>query len=102
MIVVTAKLLVQPGKEDAMRALVTSLTKPARSEDGNLSYNWYQDALEPSTWFAFEEWRDQAALDAHFQTPDFARAGAELPTLLAAAPAVRVYEVSDARDLALG
>jgi quinol monooxygenase YgiN len=101
MIVVTARLLIQSGKEESMRALARSLTGPARKEDGNLSYAWYQDALEPTIWFAFEEWRDQAALDAHFTTPEFTRAGAELGGLLAAAPLVRVYEVAGAKDLAL-
>jgi quinol monooxygenase YgiN len=102
MIVVTAKLLVQSGKNEAMRGLVLSLAKPTRKEDGNLSYAWYQDAHEPHTWFAFEEWRDQAALDAHFETPDFKRAGAALGGLLAGPPAIRVYEVEGgARELAI-
>jgi quinol monooxygenase YgiN len=102
MIVVTAKLIVRPGKDDAMRELAQMLAAPSRNEDGNVSYACFRDALEPHTWFYFEEWRDQEALDAHFRSPHFARAGAALGDLLAAPPAVKVYDVAGARDLKLG
>jgi quinol monooxygenase YgiN len=102
MIVVVAKLHVKDGAGDTMRALARTLAGPSRAEDGNLSYSCYEDALQPGTWFYFEEWRDQDALDRHFASPHFAQAGAVLNDVLTAPPAVTVYEVAQSRELRLG
>lgn len=40
-----------------------------RTEDGCMRYAYSRDLIDPEVMHVSEQWRDRAALDAHFQTP---------------------------------
>ena len=40
-----------------------------RSEPGNLRYEYYQALDDPETILLIDQWRDQAAIDAHHASP---------------------------------
>ena len=44
----------------------------SRAEDGCLTYSYAVDVQDPGLVRVFEIWRDQTALDAHFQAPHMA------------------------------
>jgi Antibiotic biosynthesis monooxygenase len=48
-VIVTAKWLIKPGKEQAWIDLVRSLLKPSSSESGCISYTMYKGIYEPNT-----------------------------------------------------
>lgn len=67
--IVTAKWLINPGKEQVWIDLVRSLLEPSNSEPGCISYIMYQGIYEPRTFFFFEEWHDDAAFEQHLISP---------------------------------
>ena len=62
------------GKDGAARAFAremeTSGTVAAiRAEDGNLRYAYFLPMDDPETVLLIDQWRDQAAIDAHHASP---------------------------------
>jgi quinol monooxygenase YgiN len=59
-------MTVLPGKEREARDLALRLTTMTRAEDeGCLTYVFHQEQSNPRELVLYEQWRDQAALDAH-------------------------------------
>ena len=44
-----------------------------RAEDGNLRYAYFLSMEDPETVLLIDQWRDQAAIDAHHASPMMAR-----------------------------
>ena len=54
------------GREEECRELVTRLTETTRAEDeGCINYIFHQRIDNPREFVLYEQWRDQAALNAH-------------------------------------
>jgi quinol monooxygenase YgiN len=64
---------IKPGQVDEVGRAHLTMVDPTRGEPGCLTYNLYQSRDEPTVMFFYENWTDQAALDAHMNTPDFYR-----------------------------
>ena len=60
-----AEEMVQSGVVSAIRA-----------EDGNLRYEYFFPMEDPETVLLIDQWRDQAAIDAHHASPMMARIAA--------------------------
>ena len=56
----------------AFRPHMLAMLEASRAEDGCIAYSYAEDVAEPGLIRVFEAWRDQAALDTHFQTPHMA------------------------------
>ncbi len=69
MIVVTGEIEFHP--EDAWPAMAAALQlmEATEKEEGCLVYRFYSDILNPRRFRVYEEWRDEAALKAHFEAP---------------------------------
>ena len=88
---VIAILVAKPGKEDALRSVLTGLIAPTRKEKGCIMYELLQNK-ENSREFTFvEEWQDDAALEAHFATDHIKNAVGKFPELLAQDLDIRKY-----------
>lgn len=72
MIVVTGEIELHP--EDAWPAASAALKmmEATKAEDGCLIYKFYTDLMNPRRFRVYEEWRDEEALAAHFQTEHMA------------------------------
>jgi len=71
MIKVVAQFFIRNGEMERALTLGKELVLETRKESGCVSYELCQ-SLKNDTHIAFiEEWENQAALDAHFQTPHF-------------------------------
>ena len=97
-IVITGRVTAKPGSFDLLKAEGLAHSARSRGEDGCLSHRCYVDAAEPEVLFFYEEWRDLAAVQAHFAHPDTPRimgairdhaAASEGPVLLEATPVTR-------------
>lgn len=71
---------------------------PSRAEAGCSSYACFAQADRPDAFLFFEEWRDQAALDAHFATPHFAGFMQRFPSLIDGSPTITLYTASLVSD----
>ena len=88
MIIISGTVSLDASKADAFHVALEALVTATRAEEGNVSYGFYVDPLEAGTCRIFEEWADQAALDAHMgadhmaafmgQMGDFGVTGIEL------------------------
>ncbi|MCD7898521.1 MAG: antibiotic biosynthesis monooxygenase [Bacteroides sp.] len=68
-IVARAKVLAGQEKEFINHA--ETLIQATRAEEGNISYNLYQDPFSPSSFIFYEEYKDMAAIKAHAASPHF-------------------------------
>lgn len=89
---ITARLKVRADQVDAFIAKAAGLVAASRAEAGCISYTLYQEPADRTSFFFFEEWKDQAAVDFHFATPHFTGLDAWLPAMLAGAPTVIIHD----------
>jgi quinol monooxygenase YgiN len=73
MICVAVTYLIKPGREDEAIALFRQLIGPTRAEPGCRMYVVHRSTTEPRKFFLYEQYDDQAALDAHRASPHFDR-----------------------------
>ena len=73
--------------------LALAMAAASEGEPGCLSYRFYGDLADPCVFFIFEEWRDEAALAAHFRTPHLLKFQQHIPRLLAEPPSIRKYAI---------
>lgn len=85
---VVATIVAKPDSVDEVRAGLSTLAAASRDEAGCVSYELYESAAAPGTFVTVEAWTDQAALQAHMQTPHLQAALATFGTHLAGAPAI--------------
>jgi quinol monooxygenase YgiN len=71
MICVAVTYVVKPGHEDEAVALFHKLTMHTRAEPGCRMYLAHRSTSEPRRFFLYEQYDDQAALDAHRDAPHF-------------------------------
>jgi quinol monooxygenase YgiN len=88
---VLAKVISLPNTLEETKALLISLIEPTRQENGCLSYELWQNQEDPNEFSFVEEWADQAALEAHFQTPHFLEALKKIEGLLVSSPQIHRY-----------
>lgn len=69
LLTVVAKLRAKKGKEDEVRAELSKLVAPTKSEDGCIQYDLHESNDEPGVFLFFEIWKSQEHLACHFETP---------------------------------
>lgn len=75
MICVAVTYLIQPGHEEQAVDLFAKLTEATRAEPGCRMYQAHRSTSDPRKFFLYEQYDDQAALDAHRAAPHFERYG---------------------------
>ena len=68
MIIIHAILHVNPARNDDFRREVKTLIADSRAEDGNITYNLYQDTEKEYMYTMVEIWRSLDAVASHNQT----------------------------------
>jgi quinol monooxygenase YgiN len=71
----------------------------SRAEEGCLEYAYAEDVADPGLIRVFEVWRDQAALDAHFQTPHMAEWRSHWPQFGVSDRRLFAYEIASQHPL---
>lgn len=88
---VVARIIARPGSVEVVRDGLRSLLEPTRREQGCIVYDLMQNNADPTDFTFYEEWSDDAALDAHAKSAHIASTFAKLDGHLAAPPDVRRY-----------
>ena len=74
--------IAKPGEEDAVATALAELVEPSRAEAGVLVYIPNRDPEDPTKFFIYEQYKDDAGLEAHRATPHFLQfAKKELPKI---------------------
>lgn len=85
---VIAEISAKPGSEATIRTALAQLVDATQAEDGCHSYELFESAAKPGTFFTVESWRSQEDLDAHMQTDHVAAAFAVAADHVSAAPSI--------------
>lgn len=75
MLCVAVTYVVKPGREAEAVELLGKLTAATRREPGCRMYLAHRSTADPRRFFLYEQYDDQAALDAHRATPHFEEFG---------------------------
>ena len=65
-----AEFTALPGHEERVAELMAGLTEKVRREPGNVAFLPFTREEHPRRWFVFEQYRDEAAFEAHI-TADY-------------------------------
>ena len=71
MIVLIVKLQVRAGTEEECKTYMRIMEKETRQEPGCLMYIAHQSADDPTQLALYEQYKDEAALEAHRNAPYF-------------------------------
>ncbi|MBI3798841.1 MAG: antibiotic biosynthesis monooxygenase [Deltaproteobacteria bacterium] len=86
----TAKLTIKTGKEQEFETTMKAIVPQVRQEPGNRAYTMCRSKENPRLFLFFEEYVDQAAIEAHRQ--HLKELGVDLATFLDGAPVLEFYE----------
>ena len=73
MIKIIVRNKIRQGRKAEFLVLVKELVEESRKEEGNITYGLWQDRSDPDILTFVEDWKDQAAIDAHNATEHFKR-----------------------------
>jgi quinol monooxygenase YgiN len=73
MIVLLVHMTVKPGKAEECIELLKAVAAESSKEPGCLQYMAHQSAENPLTFVFYERYKDEAAFEAHRNSPHFAR-----------------------------
>ena len=71
MVVLAVTWMAKVGHEADVAALFEKLTEHSRKEPGCSMYQVHRHKTEPRRFFIYEQYKDDAALEAHRNTPHF-------------------------------
>ena len=99
MIVIAGAIPIKSEHREEARQLALQMMKATQAESGCLAYQSYADLADPNTFFIFEEWESEEALNRHFQTEHMKTFQQQAPKLLAGKINVKRYTVQSATPL---
>lgn len=102
MLIVTAKLPIQPEKREEFLGAVGGLIEASNQEEGVISYRLYEAVDTPNEFTMIEQYVDEAAFGAHMQTPHLTGALQHLAGWLSGPPQLVKYEAQDGVEVPLG
>ncbi len=71
MICLAVSYVIKPGHEDEAAAHFSALMSPTRLEPGCRFYQAHRSPTDPRKFFLYEQYDDQAAIEAHRAAPYF-------------------------------
>ena len=89
-ITLTAKLTIKAGKEKEFEKIMKEIVPKVRAEKGNLAYTMCRSKENPRVFLFFEEYADQAAIQAHGQ--HLSELGIDFSAYLDGAPVAEYYD----------
>jgi autoinducer 2-degrading protein len=82
MVVLAVTWMAKVGREPEVMAIFERLTNESRKEPGCLMYQVHKHKTDPRRFFLYEQYKDDAALEAHRSSPHFLQlAKKDLPKL---------------------
>lgn len=98
-ILIAGTVRVPPENLAAFKPHMQAMLAASRAEDGCYEYSYAEDVAEPGLIRVYEAWRDQAALETHFQTAHMAAWRAAWPQFGVGDRRLFLYEVASERQL---
>ncbi len=71
MVVLVVTWMAKTGREVEVAAILARLTEESRKEPGCVTYQVHRHKTDPRRFFIYEQYKDDAALEAHRGSPHF-------------------------------
>lgn len=93
MITIVAKLQAAAGKEDELRAALTTMVAAVKANEAGAvpTYSLHVANDDPTMFLFYEQYASPEAAEAHNKTPHMAELGANLRGVLAGRPVIERY-----------
>jgi len=91
---IVAKLAVKPEKVKAFTEAAKEIIEKSNKEPGCKSYQLYQDPYDNTKFVFVEEYKNQAAVDAHFASDYFKAFGPKIGDLVAEPAKIKIITVA--------
>ena len=98
-VIVAGTVRVPAENIERFRPHMEKMLAASRAEDGCIAYSYAVDVQDSGLIRVFEAWRDQAAIDAHFQAAHMVAWRASWPALGVSDRRLSLYEVASEREL---
>jgi quinol monooxygenase YgiN len=99
MLIIDGWLHFAPGEIDKFSEAARQMVEATRQEEGCLHYAFARDMNDPDIIRISERWVDEAALEAHFQSPHMAAFGAGLAQVERLGADIRLYQGDEVRRI---
>ncbi|WP_413295074.1 putative quinol monooxygenase [Bdellovibrio sp. HCB185ZH] len=101
MIVMTSKIQVKAERERDFVGLAAIVVHPARADKGCMSYEFFEDPLEPGVFMIIETWKSWEDLNAHLEKDYTKEFFAKLPKFAVIPPTITTYESRGGQPMTL-
>ena len=91
---IVAKLKVKPEKVKAFTEAAKEIIEKSNKEEGCKSYQLYQDPYDNTRFVFVEEYKNRAAVDAHFASDYFKAFGPKIGDLVAEPAKIKIITVA--------
>ena len=91
--VIIAKVEIKSDMTEEFVDGTVDLIEKSREEEGCISYSLYGDTEDAAKYVFVEEWKDQAAIDFHFDTDHFKNFGKLLDNVGAGPADIKIFDV---------
>ncbi len=92
---IIARFTTKPEKTEDFISAAKEMIEKVHEESGCDFYQLYQDPFNPSELVFVEEYKNQAAIDAHFATEYFKAFGAEIEEFISAPAEIRIMTIPE-------
>jgi quinol monooxygenase YgiN len=92
---ITAKVFIKAGQEAKFAEAAKWIIDLTLKEEGCLEYTLYQDPYNPTNFFFFERYKDQAAVDAHFAASYFTEFGTKIGDITSQPAEIKIWDISE-------
>ena len=90
---VVARFIAKPGKEEALKAVLTALIAPTRREVDCYQYDLLSNPKDPAEFCFVERWGSEQSLDKHGETAHLKAAITQVEPLVEVPPDIRRYHI---------
>lgn len=91
MLIIHASIKVNPAKKAAFLEEVKPLLAASQAEEGNISYDLYEQAGQDGSFLMVEVWKSPEAIELHNNSAHFKGFTAKAPEFLIAPLSIDVY-----------
>jgi len=76
-------------------AMSKALLPPSRSEEGCISFDFYEDQSKENNFLFFERWQDRQSIDAHFHKNYFKDFAKRFPDMIEGDAEIKIYKIDN-------
>jgi len=91
MLILAITMHIVPERREEAVGIALSMVEATRKEEGCLAYTFYSPLDDPHTFFVYEEWISEEALNAHLQSAHMKVYQKRMPAVVVGSVEVKRY-----------